>query len=103
VDLAIGHLKALDKLSREQIGVQAFNLGTGRGYSVLEMIHALEQASGRTVKYRVVERRPGDVASCYADPSFAAQALGWRAVQDVAAMARDAWRWQSQNPQGFGK
>jgi UDP-glucose 4-epimerase len=103
VDLAIGHLKALDKLRREKVGVQAFNLGTGRGYSVLEMIQALEQASGRTVKYRIVDRRPGDIASCYADPSFAAEALGWRAVQDVAAMARDAWRWQSQNPQGFAK
>ncbi len=101
VDLASGHLKALDKLARENVGVQAYNLGTGQGYSVLEMIRALEAASGRTVKYQIVSRRPGDIASCYADPAFAARELGWRAEHGVAAMARDAWRWQSQNPNGY--
>jgi UDP-glucose 4-epimerase len=103
VDLAIGHLKALDKLAREQVGVRAYNLGTGRGYSVLEMVRALESASGRTVKYRIVGRRPGDVASCYADPAFAARELQWHAERGVEQMAHDAWRWQSQNPNGYNE
>ncbi len=102
VDLAIGHLRALDKLAT-QPGVVAYNLGTGNGYSVLQMIAALEQASGRTVSYRIVDRRPGDVASCYADPAFASNELGWQAERGVEAMARDAWNWQSKNPQGYGE
>jgi UDP-glucose 4-epimerase len=100
VDLAIGHLRALDRLAA-QGGVVAYNLGTGRGYSVLEMIRAFEQASGRTISYRIAPRRPGDVAVCYADPAFAASALGWRAERGVEQMTRDAWNWQRNNPQGY--
>lgn len=102
VDLAIGHLKALDKLA-ENPRVVAYNLGTGQGYSVLEMIKAFEQASGREVRYRIVGRRPGDVASCYADPAFAARELRWRAERGVDEMTRDAWKWQQQNPQGYAE
>ena len=102
VDLAVGHLRALDKLATQQ-GVVAYNLGTGNGYSVLQMIAALEKASGRSVSYKIVGRRPGDVAACYADPAFAANELGWRAERGVEAMARDAWNWQSKNPQGYGE
>lgn len=100
VDLALGHLKALECL---QTQAQCFsvNLGTGTGYSVLEIVHAFEQASGRSVPYRMAPRRPGDVAACYADPLQAAQLLGWRAERDLATMCRDAWNWQGQNPEGF--
>jgi len=99
VDLALGHLAALQ---REQgPGVRAYNLGTGRGYSVLEMIAAFERASGRKVPYRFAPRRPGDVAACYADPTLAHRELGWKAERDVDAMCRDAWHWQSQNPRGY--
>jgi UDP-glucose 4-epimerase len=101
VDLANGHLKALDKLANTAGGVVAYNLGTGQGYSVLDMIKAFEKASGKTVKYRIVGRRPGDVATCYADPAFAAHELQWRAERGVEEMARDAWLWQSQNPNGY--
>lgn len=101
VDLAVGHLRALDKLATQK-GVVAYNLGTGNGYSVLQMIAALEKASGRTVSYKIVGRRPGDVASCYADPTFASNELGWQAERGVEEMARDAWNWQSKNPQGYG-
>ncbi|EKE75360.1 UDP-galactose 4-epimerase [Gallaecimonas xiamenensis 3-C-1] len=100
VDLALGHLKALDKLALQK-GWQAYNLGTGNGYSVLEMVKAFEAASGREVPYRVVERRPGDIATCYADPAYAQEALGWQAERDLGTMMRDAWRWQSQNPNGY--
>lgn len=100
VDLALGHLKALDKLAARP-GVVAYNLGTGRGYSVLEMIRAFETASGRRVDYRIVGRRPGDVATCYADPTFAARELDWRAERGVEEMTRDAWNWQRQNPNGY--
>ncbi len=101
VDLANGHLRALDKLAKTAGGVVAYNLGTGHGYSVLEMISAFEKASGKTVKHRIVGRRPGDVAACYADPAFAAHELHWRAERGVDEMTRDAWRWQSQNPNGY--
>ncbi len=100
VDLALGHLKALDKLV-DKPGAVAYNLGTGRGYSVLEMVAAFERASGQRVAYQLVDRRPGDVASCYADPAFAAQELGWTATRGIEAMATDSWRWQSQNPDGY--
>jgi len=100
VDLALGHVKAVEKLSQNP-GAVAYNLGTGQGYSVLEMIKAFEKASGKTVKYQIVDRRPGDVATCYADPSFAYQELGWRAERGVEAMTRDSWLWQSQNPNGY--
>jgi UDP-glucose 4-epimerase len=100
VDLAIGHLKALDKLAVNP-GVLACNLGTGQGYSVLQMIAALEKASGTKINYRVAARRPGDIASCYADPAFAAAELNWRAERGIEEMTRDAWNWQRMNPQGY--
>jgi UDP-glucose 4-epimerase len=100
-DLAEGHLKALEALDRIA-GCDAVNLGTGRGYSVLEMIRAFEVASGRTVKHEIAPRRAGDVVACYADPSKAAALLGWRARRGIEAMCQDAWRWQLQNPQGYG-
>ena len=93
VDLAQGHLAALRYLEAHE-GVLTVNLGTGRGYSVLELVHAFERASGRAVAYRVAPRRQGDISTCYADPSLAAERLGWRAGRDLDAMCRDAWRWQ---------
>ncbi|MBE7421005.1 MAG: UDP-glucose 4-epimerase [Rhodocyclaceae bacterium] len=99
VDLARGHLAALDRMPAA--GVATVNLGTGRGYSVLEMVHAFERASGCPVPYRIAARRPGDVAACYADPSLAERLLGWRAQRDLAAMCADTWRWQRMNPQGY--
>jgi len=77
------------------------NLGTGRGYSVLELVRAYARASGRDIPYQLVDRRPGDVASCYADPALAASLLGWRAKHDLTRMCEDSWRWQSMNPNGF--
>jgi UDP-glucose 4-epimerase len=100
VDLALGHLRALERLRRED-GLFAVNLGTGIGYSVLDMVRAFEAASGRKVAYQVVDRRPGDIASCYADPSLALALLGWRATRGIDEMCADAWRWQSRNPAGF--
>jgi UDP-glucose 4-epimerase len=93
VDLARGHLAALDALRRRP-GVLTINLGTGRGYSVLEMVRAFSTASGKPVPYRVVGRRPGDIAQCYADPSFALKVLGWKAQLGIEAMCADTWRWQ---------
>ncbi|MCV2217486.1 UDP-glucose 4-epimerase GalE [Thauera sp. Sel9] len=100
VDLALGHLKALERIEA-LLGVTTLNLGTGRGYSVLEMVRAFEQASGREVPFDIVDRRPGDVAACWADPNRAAEVLGWRAERDLAAMCEDAWRWQCSNPKGY--
>jgi UDP-glucose 4-epimerase len=100
VDLAAGHVAALDQLFASGASMTV-NLGTGRGYSVLEVVRAFEAASGRAVPCEVVARRPGDVAACYADPSLAAERLGWRATRDLEAMCRDAWRWQRMNPDGF--
>ena len=102
VDLAQGHVKALEKLAQHP-GAVAYNLGTGRGYSVLEMIAAFEQASGKSVPYRLVARRPGDIASCYADAALAERELGWTATRDIAEMCADSWRWQEKNPRGFGE
>ena len=100
VDLAAGHIHALNKIA-ENSGVVTFNLGTGRGYSVLEMITAFETASGKRIPYRIVARRPGDVASSYADPSKAQREMGWTARRFLDDICRDAWRWQSQNPNGY--
>lgn len=100
VDLALGHLKALAKLETSS-GAAAYNLGTGQGYSVLEMVAAFEQASGKTIPYQITQPRPGDVAACYADPTKAREALGWKAQRGLAEMCADAWRWQSQNPSGY--
>jgi UDP-glucose 4-epimerase len=94
VDLAIGHVKTLDKLATGP-GVVTYNLGTGRGNSVLEMVRAFEQASGRAIPYQIVARRPGDIAKCYADPSRAREELGWTAERDVAQMCADSWRYQT--------
>ena len=101
VDLARGHIAALQFLAdRPQLAVH--NLGTGRGSSVLEALRAFEEASGRTIPYRVVARRPGDIAECYADTTKARRELGWAAQFDLNDMCRDAWRWQSRHPNGFG-
>ena len=100
VDLALGHLKALERL-QTQGGYFVVNLGTGIGYSVLDMLRAFEKASGKPVPYRVAARRPGDIASCYADPALAHQLLGWQAMRGLDAMCADGWRWQSGNPRGF--
>ncbi|MBT9490208.1 MAG: UDP-glucose 4-epimerase GalE [Rubrivivax sp.] len=100
VDLAEGHVAALARLF-DHPGPVTVNLGTGRGYSVLEVVRAYAAASGRPVPYRIVPRRPGDVAACYADPALAAQLLGWRAQHDLDRMCADSWRWQSLNPNGF--
>lgn len=100
VDLALGHLAALARLD-ELDGVVPVNLGTGVGYSVLDVVAAFEKASGRAVPYRIVDRRPGDVAACYADPQLASRLLGWLAGRDLTAMCADTWRWQSANPLGF--
>ncbi|MDF2177497.1 UDP-glucose 4-epimerase GalE [Aliiglaciecola sp. CAU 1673] len=99
-DLANGHLKALIKLQSSP-GVVTYNLGTGQGYSVLDMIKAFEQASGQQVTYKIAPRREGDVASCYADPSLALQELGWQAHKGIEEMCADTWRWQSKNPDGY--
>lgn len=102
VDLALGHLRALEALGKAEGGLcTAVNLGTGVGYSVLDMVRAFEQASDQPVPYKVQARRPGDVAACYADPTFAKQFLGWEATRTLPTMCLDAWRWQRQNPQGY--
>ena len=100
VDLAIGHVKAIEKL-KQQPGLFVCNLGTGQGYSVLEMVKAFEKAAGKPVPYEIVERRPGDIAECYAEPTLAKAALGWEATRGLDEMCEDNWRWQSQNPDGF--
>jgi UDP-glucose 4-epimerase len=100
VDLAEGHVAALRHLLGGR-GSLTVNLGTGRGTSVLELVRAFEAASGRPVPHRIVDRRPGDVPACWADPALAERLLGWRATRDLAAMCADTWRWQSLNPQGF--
>lgn len=99
VDLALGHLKALEQLHSPQCF--AVNLGTGVGYSVLDVVKAFEYSSGERVPYQLCPRRPGDVATSYADPSLAERLLGWKAQRDLAAMCEDHWRWQKQNPQGY--
>ncbi len=100
VDLSLGHLKAVEKLQSNP-GVVTYNLGTGQGYSVLEMVKAFEKATNREVPYEIVARRPGDIAVCYADPALAKSDLGWVAEKSIDAMVEDAWRWQSENPEGY--
>ena len=100
VDLALGHIKAVEKvLDTKELNV--YNLGTGKGYSVLEIINAFEKASGKKINYKIVDRRPGDLATCYSDPSKAYKELGWKAERDLAKMCEDSWRWQKNNPNGF--
>jgi len=100
VDLALGHLKALDRLASNP-GVVTYNLGTGRGYSVLEVVAAFEKTTGKTIPYQIVGRRPGDVATSYADPTKAREELGWSASRTIDEMCADVWRWQSNNPRGY--
>ena len=100
VDLALGHIAAVQKLAQNP-GVAAYNLGTGQGYSVLEMVAAFERACGKPIPYRIVDRRPGDIAETYADSSWARQQLGWSAQKGLDEMCADVWRWQSQNPDGY--
>ena len=102
VDLALGHLAALDQLDKAPQCLTV-NLGTGTGYSVLDMVRAFSAASGRPIAHRFSPRRAGDVAACYADPALAQQRLGWRAERDLATMCADAWRWQSNNPNGYSR
>ena len=101
VDLALGHLKALERLEKHA-ECEAFNLGTGLGYSVLDMLKAFEAACGKSLPYAVAPRRTGDIAACYANPEKAQRLLGWKAERDLQAMCEDGWRWQSANPQGYG-
>jgi UDP-glucose 4-epimerase len=103
MDLALGHLKALKMLeqTRERVDCLTVNLGTGTGYSVLDIVREFEQASGRSVPYKIAPRRSGDIASCYADPKRAYDLLGWRAERGLSAMCTDAWRWQHTNPDGY--
>jgi len=100
VDLAKGHLKALEKILTSK-GVEAYNLGTGKGYSVLQIVAAFEKTTGTKIPYKIVKRRQGDVASCYADPTKAKKELGWLAEKGIEDMCRDAWRWQEKNPSGY--
>ncbi|WP_055069656.1 UDP-glucose 4-epimerase GalE [Clostridium massiliamazoniense] len=100
VDLAMGHIKALEKLDTKP-GIITYNLGTGNGYSVLQLVKAFSEVSQRDVKYKIVNRRPGDVAVCYADPTKANKELGWTAKRDIKDMCKDSWNWQSKNPKGF--
>ena len=102
VNLAKGHVKAL-KAIEENCGVAIYNLGTGRGYSVLEVVHAFEKVSGVTIPYVIEDRRPGDIAVCYSDPGKAKRELGWKAKYDIYDMCRDSWNWQKKNPEGYGK
>ncbi|MCD6401756.1 MAG: UDP-glucose 4-epimerase GalE [Anaerolineales bacterium] len=100
IDLSLGHLKALEKLI-ENPGVVTYNLGTGRGYSVLEVVAAFEKACGKKIPYKIVDRRPGDVAKCYADPTKANKDLDWVATRNIEEMCLDAWHWQVKNPNGY--
>ena len=102
VDLADGHVKALNKIDNFD-EVMSINLGTGNGYSVIEMVKAFEKASGKKVPYKIAPRRKGDIATCFADPSYAKEVLGWVATKGVDQMCEDSWRWQSNNPNGYAK
>jgi UDP-glucose 4-epimerase len=102
VDLAKGHACAVDYVAKHK-GAEVFNLGTGTGYSVLDMVKAFEKASGRPVPYKIVDRRPGDIAECYAEPTKAKELLGWTAQYGLEDMCSDSWRWQSGNPNGYGE
>ena len=100
VDLVIGHVKALNKI-REKCGLKIYNLGTGHGYSVLDIVKAFEKASGVKIPYVITARRPGDIATCYADASKAKAELGWEAQYGIEEMCEDSWRWQKNNPEGY--
>ncbi len=102
MDLAAGHVKAIKKLN-DKAGVSIYNLGTGNGYSVMQVFHAFEKACGKELKYEIKARRPGDIATCYADPAKAKAELGWEATRGIDEMCEDSWRWQSMNPNGYAK
>lgn len=102
VDLAKGHLKALEHLQSASGGVSIYNLGTGTGYSVLDILHAYEKACGKPLPYVICPRRPGDIAVCYCDASKAKRELGWQAQKTLDDMCADSWRWQFMNPDGYG-
>ncbi len=100
VDLALGHIKAVEKAENNE-GLFIYNLGTGKGYSVLDVVKAFEKASGVNIPYKIGPRRDGDIATCYSDPSKAEKELGWKAQRDIEEMCEDSWRWQKQNPNGY--
>ncbi|MDD6570832.1 MAG: UDP-glucose 4-epimerase GalE [Thermoflexaceae bacterium] len=100
VDLALGHVKAIEKI-KENPGLKIYNLGTGKGYSVLDIVKNFEEASGVKIPYVIKDRRPGDIATCYADASLAKKELGWVAERDLKEMCEDSWRWQKNNPEGY--
>lgn len=100
MDLAMGHLKAIEYI-KDKTGVFVHNLGTGTGYSVLDIVKAFEEANGLEIPYEIVERRPGDIATCYADPTKAQKELGWKAQKNIVDMCRDSWNWQKNNPMGY--
>ena len=102
VDLARGHVKALQAI-QNGCGLGLYNLGTGQGYSVLDVVNAFEKVNGVKVPYKIQPRRPGDIATCYADPAKSAEILGWKAEKNLQDMCRDSWNWQSKNPMGFGE
>ena len=100
VDLAVGHVKAIEKL-KDKEGVSVYNLGTGNGYSVLQVVHAFEKACGHPIKYQIKPRRVGDIATCYCDPQKAKKELGWEAQYNIEDMCADSWNWQKKNPNGY--
>ncbi|MFC4322525.1 UDP-glucose 4-epimerase GalE [Litchfieldia salsa] len=100
VDLAVGHLKALEKI-KSSTGVEAYNLGTGVGYSVLDLVNAFEEATGVKIPFQITDRRAGDIATCYASPNKAKEELGWSAEKGIYDMCKDSWKWQSSNPNGY--
>lgn len=100
VDLALGHIKAVNKVMSGN-GINVYNLGTGKGYSVLDIVHAFEKASGKEIKYKIAPRRSGDIATCYSDPTKAKNELGWTAQRGLDKMCEDSWRWQKNNPEGY--
>jgi UDP-glucose 4-epimerase len=102
VDLARGHVAAVEYVTTHQ-GCEVFNLGTGTGYSVLDMVNAFVEVNQVAVPYEIVARRPGDIATCYADPAKSAEGLGWKAEKNLQDMCRDSWNWQSKNPMGYGE
>ena len=102
VDLAKGHVAAV-RYAEKSKGCEVFNLGTGTGYSVLDMVHTFRDVNNVALPYKIVDRRPGDIATCYADPAKSAEVLGWKAEKSLADMCRDSWKWQSNNPRGYGE
>jgi UDP-glucose 4-epimerase len=102
VDLAKGHVAAV-KFAVEHKGCEVFNLGTGTGYSVLDMVHTFREVNQVELPYKIADRRPGDIATCYADPAKSAEVLDWKAEKNLADMCRDAWRWQKNNPNGYSE